>query len=78
LQAYLKRTLGDCEEFAASGADPVAGRLRRTGRVAYCDCDDVNDSYLRLGVDGGRLPDGGLTPEIITAVPHSPTRTTAV
>ena len=33
LQAYLRRTLGDCEEFAASGARIrlMQGRLRRAG-----------------------------------------------
>lgn len=49
LQAYLKRTAGDCAEFAAS-----QGRIRlckgaydEPASVAYRDADEVTDSYLR-------------------------------
>ncbi|MET0315932.1 MAG: proline dehydrogenase family protein, partial [Rhodococcus fascians] len=60
LQAYLKRTEGDCEEFAGG---PVGSSLERSSTgarirlckgaydepasVAYRDADEVTDSYLR-------------------------------
>ncbi|WP_068179799.1 proline dehydrogenase family protein [Mycobacterium sp. UM_CSW] len=49
LQAYLRRTLGDCEEFAASGARIrlCKGAYDEPASVAYRDDADVADSYLR-------------------------------
>jgi proline dehydrogenase len=49
LQAYLRRTYGDCEEFAAAGARIrlCKGAYDEPASVAYRDRDDVTDSYLR-------------------------------
>ncbi|HEY7052483.1 MAG TPA: proline dehydrogenase family protein [Mycobacterium sp.] len=49
LQAYLRRTHGDCQEFAASGARIrlCKGAYEEPASVAYRDRDDVTDSYLR-------------------------------
>jgi proline dehydrogenase len=49
LQAYLKRTKADCEEFAAAGARIrlCKGAYDEPASVAYRDADDVTDSYLR-------------------------------
>jgi proline dehydrogenase len=49
LQAYLKRTQADCEEFAASGARIrlCKGAYDEPASVAYRDGDEVTDSYLR-------------------------------
>jgi proline dehydrogenase len=49
LQAYLKRTFADCQEFAASGARIrlCKGAYDEPDVVAYRDGDDVTDSYLR-------------------------------
>jgi proline dehydrogenase len=49
LQAYLKRTFADCEEFAASGARIrlCKGAYDEPASVAYRDGGDVTDSYLR-------------------------------
>jgi proline dehydrogenase len=49
LQAYLKRTLADCEEFAASGARIrlCKGAYDEPASVAYRDRDEVADSFLR-------------------------------
>jgi proline dehydrogenase len=49
LQAYLRRTHGDCREFAASGARIrlCKGAYDEPASVAYRDRDDVTDSYLR-------------------------------
>jgi proline dehydrogenase len=49
LQAYLKRTEGDCEEFAASAARIrlCKGAYDEPASVAYRDGDEVTDSYLR-------------------------------
>jgi proline dehydrogenase len=49
LQAYLRRTYGDCEEFAAAGARIrlCKGAYDEPASVAYRDGDDVTDSYLR-------------------------------
>jgi proline dehydrogenase len=49
LQAYLRRTLGDCEEFAASGARIrlCKGAYDEPASVAYRDDSDVTDSYVR-------------------------------
>jgi proline dehydrogenase len=48
LQAYLRRTLGDCEEFAASGARIrlCKGAYDEPASVAYRDRDEVTESYL--------------------------------
>jgi proline dehydrogenase len=49
LQAYLKRTQGDCEEFAAAGARIrlCKGAYDEPASVAYRDGNEVTDSYLR-------------------------------
>ena len=49
LQAYLRRTIADCREFAASGARIrlCKGAYDEPASVAYRDRDDVDDSYLR-------------------------------
>jgi proline dehydrogenase len=49
LQAYLKRTQADCQEFAASGARIrlCKGAYDEPASVAFRDRDDVTDSYLR-------------------------------
>lgn len=49
LQAYLRRTYADCQEFAASGARIrlCKGAYDEPSTVAYRDRDDVTDSYLR-------------------------------
>jgi len=49
LQAYLRRTLGDCEEFAAAGARIrlCKGAYDEPASVAYRDHAAVTDSYLR-------------------------------
>jgi proline dehydrogenase len=49
IQAYLRRTLGDCEEFAASGARIrlCKGAYDEPVSVAYRDRAEVTDSYLR-------------------------------
>jgi proline dehydrogenase len=49
LQAYLRRTAGDCSEFAASGARIrlCKGAYDEPASVAYRDRDEVTDSYLR-------------------------------
>jgi proline dehydrogenase len=48
LQAYLRRTRGDCEEFAASGARIrlCKGAYDEPASVAYRDDAEVTDSYL--------------------------------
>lgn len=75
LQAYLKRTLGDCEEFAASGARIrlCKGAYDEPATAAHRDRDDVNDSYLRclqvLMAGSGYPMVASHDPEIITAVP---------
>ena len=65
LQAYLKRTEGDCEEFAASGARIrlCKGAYDEPASVAFRDRDDVDDSYmrcLRVLMAGSGYPDGGV------------------
>lgn len=49
LQAYLHRTHGDCEQFAASGARIrlCKGAYDEPASVAYRDAGAVTDSYLR-------------------------------
>src|SRR6185437_12578136 len=75
LQAYLKRTEGDCEEFAASGARIrlCKGAYDEPSSVAFRDRDDVNDSYMRclrvLMAGSGYPMVASHDPEIIGAVP---------
>jgi proline dehydrogenase len=75
LQAYLKRTHADCEEFAASGARIrlCKGAYDEPASVAYRDRDDVTDSYLRclrvLMMGDGYPMVASHDPEIIAAVP---------
>ncbi len=75
LQAYLKRTHGDCEEFAASGARIrlCKGAYDEPASVAYRDREDVTDSYLRclrvLMAGSGYPMVASHDPEIIEAVP---------
>ncbi|MGV0801504.1 proline dehydrogenase family protein, partial [Mycolicibacterium elephantis] len=49
LQAYLRRTEGDCRDFAAAGARIrlCKGAYDAPASVAYRDRDDVTASYLR-------------------------------
>ncbi|AFM18654.1 proline dehydrogenase [Mycolicibacterium chubuense NBB4] len=75
LQAYLKRTRGDCAEFAASGARIrlCKGAYDEPASVAFRDRDDVTDSYLqclRILMAGSGYPMvASHDPEIIAAVP---------
>jgi proline dehydrogenase len=75
LQAYLKRTKGDCEEFAVSGARIrlCKGAYDEPASVAFRDGDDVTDSYLRclrvLMAGEGYPMVASHDPEIIDAVP---------
>jgi proline dehydrogenase len=75
LQAYLKRTHADCEEFAASGARIrlCKGAYDEPETVAYRDRAEVTDSYLRclrvlMGGSGYPMV-ASHDPEIIAAVP---------
>jgi proline dehydrogenase len=75
LQAYLKRTEGDCEEFAASGARIrlCKGAYDEPASVAFRDSDDVNASYMRclrvLMAGAGYPMVASHDPAIIEAVP---------
>lgn len=75
LQAYLRRTLGDCEEFAASGARIrlCKGAYDEPASVAYRDPDEVTESYLaclRALMAGSGYPMvASHDPAIIGAVP---------
>jgi proline dehydrogenase len=75
LQAYLRRTLGDCEEFAASGARIrlCKGAYDEPASVAYRGRDEVTDSYLaclRVLMAGSGYPMvASHDPAIIDAVP---------
>jgi proline dehydrogenase len=75
LQAYLKRTQADCEEFAASGARIrlCKGAYDEPASVAFRDRDDVTDSYLRclrvLMAGTGYPMVASHDPAIIEAVP---------
>jgi proline dehydrogenase len=75
LQAYLKRTHADCEEFAASGARIrlCKGAYDEPASVAFRDREDVTDSYLRclrvLMAGSGYPMIASHDPEIIDAVP---------
>ncbi len=75
LQAYLKRTHGDCEEFAASGARIrlCKGAYDEPASVAHRDRSDVTASYLdclRVLMAGSGYPMvASHDPAIIEAVP---------
>lgn len=75
LQAYLKRTQGDCEEFAGSGARIrlCKGAYDEPASVAFRDGDEVTDSYLRclrvLMAGQGYPMVASHDPVIIDAVP---------
>ncbi|OBF48552.1 proline dehydrogenase [Mycobacterium sp. 852002-50816_SCH5313054-b] len=75
LQAYLRRTRGDCEEFATSGARIrlCKGAYDEPASVAYRDGCDVTDSYLRclrvLMAGSGYPMVASHDPAVIEAVP---------
>lgn len=75
LQAYLRRTLDDCEEFAASGARVrlCKGAYDEPASLAYREPAEVTDSYLaclRVLMAGSGYPMVAThDPEIIAAVP---------
>jgi proline dehydrogenase len=75
LQAYLRRTLGDCEEFAASGARIrlCKGAYDEPASVAYRDPAEVTESYLtclRALMAGSGYPMvASHDPAIVDAVP---------
>jgi proline dehydrogenase len=75
LQAYLRRTLGDCEQFAAVGARIrlCKGAYDEPVSVAYRGVAEVIDSYLRclrvLMVGRGYPMVASHDPAIIDAVP---------
>jgi len=75
LQAYLKRTAGDCAEFAKSGARIrlCKGAYDEPASVAYRDRDAVTDAYLgclRTLMNGTGYPMvASHDPAIIEAVP---------
>jgi proline dehydrogenase len=75
LQAYLKRTVGDCEEFAGSAARIrlCKGAYDEPGSVAYRTGDEVTDAYLRclrvLMAGNGYPMVASHDPVVIDAVP---------
>jgi proline dehydrogenase len=75
LQAHLKRTQSDCEEFAASGARIrlCKGAYDEPASVAFRDREEVTESYLRclrvLMAGDGYPMVASHDPEIIAAVP---------
>ena len=75
LQAYLRRTLDDCSEFAASGARIrlCKGAYDEPASVAHRDRDAVTDSYLRclqvLMAGSGYPMVATHDPLVISAVP---------
>jgi proline dehydrogenase len=75
LQAYLRRTLGDCEELATVGARVrlCKGAYDEPVSVAYRADAEVTDSYLRclavLMAGSGYPMVASHDPEIIDAVP---------
>lgn len=81
LQAYLKRTEGDCREFAASGARIrlCKGAYDEPASVAYRDREQVTDSYLRclaILMQGSGYPMvASHDPVIIAAVAEWATKT---
>jgi proline dehydrogenase len=74
-QAYLRRTLGDCEQFAAAGTRVrlCKGAYDEPASVAYRDGGAVTDSYLRclrvLMAGSGYPMVASHDPAIIEAVP---------
>lgn len=76
LQAYLRRTLEDCEEFAASGARVrlCKGAYDEPASLAYREPTEVTDSYLaclRVLMAGSGYPMvASHDPRIIAAVPE--------
>ena len=74
LQAYLRRTLGDCEQFAATGARVrlCKGAYDEPASVAYRDHAAVTKSYLRclrvLMAGSGYPMVASHDPTVITAV----------
>lgn len=75
LQAYLRRSYGDCQEFAATGARIrlCKGAYDEPASVAYRDRDDITANYLRclrvLMVGSGYPMVASHDPAIIGAVP---------
>jgi len=75
LQAYLRRTHGDCEQFAASGVRVrlCKGAYDEPAAVAYRDTAAVTDSYLRclrvLMAGSGYPMVASHDPVVIDAVP---------
>jgi proline dehydrogenase len=75
LQAHLKRTQSDCEEFAASGARIrlCKGAYDEPASVAFRDREEVTESHLRclrvLMAGDGYPMVASHDPEIIAAVP---------
>lgn len=75
LQAYLRRTLGDCKEFAASGARVrlCKGAYDEPASVAYREAAEVTHSYvecLRVLMGGTGYPMvASHDPAVIGAVP---------
>ena len=75
LQAYLRRTVGDCEEFAGAGARIrlCKGAYDEPASVAYRDRGTVTDSYLRclrvLMAGSGYPMVASHDPAVISAVP---------
>jgi proline dehydrogenase len=75
LQAYLRRTVGDCGELATVGARVrlCKGAYDEPASVAYRDPADVTDSYLRclrvLMAGSGYPMVASHDPQIIEAVP---------
>ncbi|OBH03061.1 proline dehydrogenase [Mycobacterium sp. E2699] len=75
LQAYLRRTHADCEEFAAAGARIrlCKGAYDEPASVAYRDDAEVTDSYLRclrvLMAGSGYPMVASHDPAVIDAVP---------
>lgn len=76
LQAHLRRTLEDCEEFAASGARVrlCKGAYDEPASLAYREPTEVTDSYLaclRVLMAGSGYPMvASHDPRIIAAVPE--------
>lgn len=76
LQAYLRRTLDDCEEFATSGARVrlCKGAYDEPASLAYREPTEVTDSYLaclRVLMAGSGYPMVAThDPAIIAAVPE--------
>jgi proline dehydrogenase len=75
LQAYLRRALSDCEEFAAAGARIrlCKGAYEEPASVAFKDRAAVTDSYLRclrvLMAGSGYPMVASHDPVVISAVP---------